>query len=706
MYDTPEQAIEFWARCFQSGTSSLMADKLEEAEKDLKAAVAVCEKVFKKDLRYPQSLNALALTYYKQNDYDFAETTYAKALQVAEELFPVEDQQLLPYLNGLALCLLTNRKYMRAEPLYKRALAIAEKSRGQSHVEVAAILRNLGSIYEKLNQLEQARQVYSRLALLYDQTKLADSKTIRLKLQKWGFPPPEAAQAPAARPSAAQLPVDAETKMMSLQELQEFAGKGGEQNSDAPASTTRMPDKLSSSIIKKPMWETINEVLGPRKGQTAKSGSANVKPSAEPAKPPLPTAGPYAKPVPAHPPSAGAVPQSPASGSAAGKAPGGASAAPPGDTTPVAPSVSSPAAPKPAASATPGSAAPKPPPAAAAAPPRAVATPAPPVVNKPKPPSQSGGSGFGGGAQKQSGGGSGAARSTGHQGVAENEREQLIGTTIDNRYRIDAYIGAGGMSVVYKATHLMMARTVAIKMMHSHLADSSEAFQRFQQEARSASSLAHPNIVPAHDFGITSDGLLYLVMDYVEGRTLEDLIKKGGPVPVARCVDILKQVCSGLQYAHDNGLLHRDLKPSNIMLVNTPAKADVVKIVDFGLAKSLTADPGSMKLTRTGEFVGSPLYMSPEQFRVQKLDARSDIYSLGLVAYECLTGKTAITGETYGEVVVQHFAETPLSFGEAAPQVSVPQALEWAVFKAIEKEPDDRFASADEFGRALVAALG
>jgi serine/threonine-protein kinase len=295
-------------------------------------------------------------------------------------------------------------------------------------------------------------------------------------------------------------------------------------------------------------------------------------------------------------------------------------------------------------------------------------------------------------------------RNSSPQGVSLEKREELIGRVIENRYRIDDYIGAGGMSVVYKGTHIMMGRPVAIKMMQSHLVEKEDLLQRFQQEARAAHSLSHANIAAAHDFGMTEDGFLYLVMDYVDGKSIEDLIKELGHVPVARLIPILAQICDAVGYAHENKLMHRDLKPSNIMLVQSGGKSDVVKIVDFGLAKVISSNPDALKLTRTGEFVGSPLYTSPEQLRGQSMDGRSDIYSLGLVAYECLTGKGAVAGETYSEVLVQHFAETPKSFSEISPGVSIPKGVEKAVFKAIEKDPAKRHATMADFKKELEAA--
>jgi tetratricopeptide (TPR) repeat protein/tRNA A-37 threonylcarbamoyl transferase component Bud32 len=696
MYDTPEQASEYWARYFKSGTTSLMSNKLDEAEKDLKVAVGIAEKNFSKDLRFAQSLHALALTYFKRNDFDFAEVTYTKAVNVAEQVCQPNDPQLLTYLNGLALCFLTNKKYLRAEPLYQRALKLSESSRGKSTVEVAAILRNLGVIYERLQRLDEAKQVYERLAGLYDETNLADSKTIRIKLDNLsgelnrpiGRPSLPPSQRPAA-PKTVGAPAPPAQKSVGGKPSIQPAQKPAAPRPVAPAA-----QKPVAPPAQKPVAPAAQKPVAPP-AQKPVAPAAQNQTTAETKMMSLDELTAFANNADdevehvsstesAWPEERKLREQKSQTGSSATAKKGIWNTFK--DLVGSGEKLTAPS-------------------------PKPEFKPVNPEAKAGKVSSGSTGSRQAAPATRDSKGdsassaGSASSSAGALQGVSEHEREKLVGATIDNRYKIDAYVGAGGMSVVYKGTHLMMARTVAIKMMHSHLAQQPDVLQRFQQEARAASSLAHPNIVPAHDFGMTSDGLLYLVMDYVEGETLEEIIKQIKQIPPQRAVEILKQVCSGLHYAHENGLMHRDLKPSNIMLVQTANKSEVVKIVDFGLAKSMAGEAGSMKLTRTGEFVGSPLYMSPEQFRNHPIDRRSDIYSLGLVAYEVLTGKTAITGDTYGEVIVQHFSETPPSFAIARPDLTLPKALESAIFKAFEKEPAKRYASAEEFGAALEASM-
>ncbi len=278
----------------------------------------------------------------------------------------------------------------------------------------------------------------------------------------------------------------------------------------------------------------------------------------------------------------------------------------------------------------------------------------------------------------------------------------LVGTVLGDRYEILELIGDGAMGQVYKAKHRLLKRIVAVKMMHPNLVSGAAALKRFQKEAELASALNHPNILTVYDFGVTDGGVPYLVMAFLKGTSLAEQIAGGANLELKRSVHIFKQVSLGLAHAHENGVVHRDLKPSNIMLVKLDNDPDFVKIVDFGIAKLLTPAEGETdNLTRTGEVFGSPPYMSPEQCRALKVDARSDIYSLGCVMYRTVSGKQPITGHDLIEYLYKHVNETPAAFNIVCPELSIPADLEAIIFKAMAKQPDDRYQSMGELREAL-----
>ena len=236
-----------------------------------------------------------------------------------------------------------------------------------------------------------------------------------------------------------------------------------------------------------------------------------------------------------------------------------------------------------------------------------------------------------------------------------------------------------------------MDKVVAIKMLHAHLVTNPQSLMRFQQEAQAASALSHPNVIAVHDFGITPQGMPYLVMDYLEGTSLTDLIATEGNLPPERTCNIFIQACDALSHAHQKGIIHRDIKPSNIMLLDKDDNPDFVLIVDFGIAKLLPqSEKQGQHLTQTGEVFGSPLYMSPEQCLAGKLDHRADIYSLGCVIYEALTGSSPLSGASMIETMYLHLNEPALPFRKVRPDLSIPEALEAVVFKAMEKDPSAR----------------
>lgn len=261
-------------------------------------------------------------------------------------------------------------------------------------------------------------------------------------------------------------------------------------------------------------------------------------------------------------------------------------------------------------------------------------------------------------------------------------------------YEILSVVGRGGMSVVFKARHRIMRRVVAIKMLHSHLVMSEQNIKRFQQEARAAASISHPHVLTVHDFGINEEGHPYLVMDYLEGRSLSDIVKSQGRMPVEEALDVFIQACDALYHAHQQGIIHRDLKPSNIMLIESSDGQMLVKIVDFGIAKIMPREgEDSLGLTQTGEVFGSPLYMSPEQCMGQLLDHRSDIYSFGCVMYETLCGKPPFVGAHVLETLHKHMNEPapPLAL-KGCPDF-IAERLDGIIFKALEKDQSRRHQS-------------
>lgn len=288
--------------------------------------------------------------------------------------------------------------------------------------------------------------------------------------------------------------------------------------------------------------------------------------------------------------------------------------------------------------------------------------------------------------------------------------DPLIGKTIDNKYHILSKLGGGGFGAVYRAEHKMMNRTVALKVLHHHLLDGearNEFLVRFQREARTSSKIEHPNAVTIHDFGIY-EGSPYLVMQYVEGRTLKQVIADHGALAIDRVVAIVEQVCGAIQEAHDLGIVHRDLKPDNIILTSAKDGTERAIVLDFGIAKIMTEDPGSqsMQLTQTGTITGTPQYLSPEQAKQGEMDGRSDIYSLGIITYEMLAGQVPFTADSVVAVLMKHMSEVPPRFEELGKKVNVKPEVEQIVRSALEKEPSKRPSRAADFALELANAAG
>ncbi len=260
------------------------------------------------------------------------------------------------------------------------------------------------------------------------------------------------------------------------------------------------------------------------------------------------------------------------------------------------------------------------------------------------------------------------------------------------------------MGVVYKARQIKMNRIVAIKRLHDDYAGNPNALKRFEQEARAVSSLNHPHILSVYDFGTDEDGHPFLATEFLLGKNFDVFLNEVVPVPTEIAVSIFVQTCTGLEHAHQKGVIHRDLKPSNLMLVEYAGENNFVKVLDFGIAKVISPDGASSELTKTGELFGSPLYMSPEQCKGMTLDARSDIYSVGCIMYKTLTGISPLEGNDLVEVLYKHVNQLPSGFSETLRVQPIYANLEQVVFKAMAKDPEDRFQTMGEMKEAILAA--
>jgi serine/threonine-protein kinase len=286
----------------------------------------------------------------------------------------------------------------------------------------------------------------------------------------------------------------------------------------------------------------------------------------------------------------------------------------------------------------------------------------------------------------------------------------LIGQTIADRYQILSVLGEGGMGRVYLAEHVRMGRKSAVKVMSPNMALSADAITRFNREAANASRINHPNVAQIYDFGETADGMLYLAMEYVEGETVRHLIERVGPLPAIRAAELNRQIADALGAAHHLGIVHRDLKPDNILLTRTHDGSDQVKVVDFGIAKTVQgsggelAEAGSQTVTTAGVSLGTPEYMSPEQLAGERLDNRTDLFSLGLVLFNMLTGDLPYPKITSKETLVRRLTAKPMTLAEIAPDKVWPAGLQQALDGALAPEPTDRYASVIDFGRDVMSA--
>ncbi len=281
----------------------------------------------------------------------------------------------------------------------------------------------------------------------------------------------------------------------------------------------------------------------------------------------------------------------------------------------------------------------------------------------------------------------------------------LVGSIVADRYRITKKLGEGGMGAVYLGEHVKMGRLSAIKVISKSMANDPEAIARFNREAANASRINQHNVCSIYDFGETDDGIIYLAMEFIEGEALTDLIEREGALAPKRAADILQQTANALAAAHELSIVHRDLKPDNIMIAKSREGGDLVKVVDFGIAKAMGGDEEGQHVTKTGLVVGTPEYMSPEQLSGDQVDGRSDIYSLALVFFRTLTGTLPFEADTAQEIMIKRLTDEPMKLAEALPSASFPPGLQKVMDRALERMPSSRYSSAADFGRDVVQAV-
>ena len=283
--------------------------------------------------------------------------------------------------------------------------------------------------------------------------------------------------------------------------------------------------------------------------------------------------------------------------------------------------------------------------------------------------------------------------------------DDLIGTVVADRYLITDKIGEGGMGRVYLARHVRLPQNVAIKVLHPGMVRDPNVVARFRREAVNASQIENDHVARVFDHGEVGDGLFYIAMEFVEGEPLSKIIAREGPLPLARAIEITRQVADALAAAHERPtpIVHRDLKPDNVMVGARRDGTDRVKVVDFGIAEAMSG--GGAKLTQQGLVIGTPEYMSPEQLSAITLDWRSDIYSLALVTFDMLTGQLPFTGESPHEAALMRLRDRPKTLVETKSDVSWPPALQAVMDRALARAPAERYATAPDFARALADAL-
>ncbi|WP_233262220.1 protein kinase [Vitiosangium sp. GDMCC 1.1324] len=287
--------------------------------------------------------------------------------------------------------------------------------------------------------------------------------------------------------------------------------------------------------------------------------------------------------------------------------------------------------------------------------------------------------------------------------LARAEQDDYIGRTIAQKYQVEALIGEGGMGKVYRARQVALDKLVVLKVLRQSLLGDDRTVARFKREAKAASRLNHANSISILDFGQTEDGSLFIAMEFVPGQDLHTVLSKDGPLPESRIIRIVSQVLSALYDAHNAGVIHRDLKPENIMVEQRRNEPDFVKVLDFGIAKIQDGDGEGPALTRTGFVCGTPEYMSPEQARGATLDHRSDLYAVGVILYQLITGRLPFESDTAVGYATKHLTEEPLPPSRKRPEIRISPAMERLIMRTLSKSPDDRPQDAEAFKAELIA---
>lgn len=286
--------------------------------------------------------------------------------------------------------------------------------------------------------------------------------------------------------------------------------------------------------------------------------------------------------------------------------------------------------------------------------------------------------------------------------VPEAERGPLSGRLIQGRYLLRGLLGEGGMGAVYRAEHTLMGKELAIKVLLPELGATPTIVKRFQQEAQSASRLDHPGIIQVYDFGYTEEGMLFLAMAFLAGRSLTDLIAREAPFSAEGAIPLVVQICEALEHAHSQGVVHRDMKPDNVMVLERNGERRT-KLLDFGIARVTQGEAAAQGMTQAGMVFGTPEYLSPEQAAGDPADARADLYAVGVILYEMLAGRRPFVADTNVEYIFHHLHDPPPPFREVLPDRSVSPELERVVLRALAKSPGDRFQTARELVDALLA---
>jgi serine/threonine-protein kinase len=282
----------------------------------------------------------------------------------------------------------------------------------------------------------------------------------------------------------------------------------------------------------------------------------------------------------------------------------------------------------------------------------------------------------------------------------EDEADALVGQVLDRRYRLDEVIGRGGVGSVFRATHTLIGKALAIKLLRAAHVRDPAVLQRFLREALLASSVKHPNVVDISDYGQLPEGGAFYVMEYLRGRTLAERIDEDGPLPVPEAIEVARQICHGLQAAHGQGIVHRGLKPENVFCCKGTADDPRIKLLDFGIARA-----ESQRITMAGEVLGTPEYMAPEQALGHDVDARADLYAVGIILFEMLTGLVPFRSDDIGLTIQSHITAPPARVTDIAPQLAAMQSVAGLVDRLLAKDPDQRPDSAEQAAEDLADAL-